>query len=150
MLHAWDNYPVVQFPSLWEWMAGEVSSGRLSMSSVAIDEVKHKSIDCHTWLKENQITAHPITNAIVQDAMRMKVLLGIVDDGYHVKGVDENDLLIIATARTLHVLLVTNESRQYGKNTLPRSKIPAVCEMPSVHVPCINFLEWLKASGEVF
>lgn len=150
LLYAWDNYPIVQFPSLWEWMAGEVSSGQLSMSSVAIDEVKHKSIECHAWLKGNQITAHAISNVIAQDAMRMKGLLGITDDNYHPKGVDENDLLIIATARALHVLLVTNESRQYGQNILPKSKIPAVCEMPSVHVQCMNFLEWLKASGEVF
>lgn len=150
MLYAWDNYPIVQFPSLWEWMAGEVSSGQLSMSSVAIDEVKHKSVDCHTWLKGNQITAHAISNTIAQDAMRMKGLLGIVGDGYHVKGVDENDLFIIATARSLNVSLVTNEARQYGKNILSKSKIPAVCEMPSIQVPCMNLLEWLKASSKVF
>ena len=99
MIHAWDNYPVRQFPPLWEWMASQIEAKELVMSSVAFDEVNHKAPDCGEWLRDNNLERLAISNAILQEAKRIKGLLGIVDDNYHPKGVGENDILIIATAR---------------------------------------------------
>jgi len=151
MIYAWDNYPIGQFPPLWEWMASQIEAKELVMSSVAFDEVNHKTPDCGVWLKDNNLEQLAISNAIVQEAKRIKGLLGIVDDNYHAKGVGENDILIIATARLHGAELVSDEERQ---TTLPRilskRKIPAVCDMTGVSVPCINFIEYIKASGAVF
>lgn len=151
MIYAWDNYPIGQFPGLWEWVASQIEAKELVMSSVAFEEVQNKTPDCGEWLKDNNLERLSVTNAILQDAKRIKDLLGIVDDGYHPKGVGENDILIIATARLHGAELVSDEERQ---NNLPKVmskyKIPAVCLTQPVSVPCINFIEYIKDSGAVF
>lgn len=151
MIYAWDNYPVSQFPGLWEWMANQNETKQLVMPSVAFEEVQHKTPDCGEWLKDNDLEQLAISNAILQDAMRIKELLGIVDDNYHAKGVGENDILIIATARLYEAELVSDEERQPTLPQVPsKRKIPAVCVMPTVSVPCINFIDYIKRSGAVF
>ncbi len=151
MIYAWDNYPIGQFPPLWEWMASQIKAKELVMSSVALDEVNHKTPDCGVWLKDNDLEQLAISNAILQEAKRIKGLLGIVDDNYHAKGVGENDILIIATARLHGAELVSDEERQTNQPQVSsKRKIPAVCSMQTVSVSCINFIEYIKASGAVF
>jgi len=151
MIYAWDNYPLGQFPGLWEWMAGQIESKELVMPSVAFEEVSHKTPECGEWLKENNLEQLAISNAILQDAKRIKGLLGIVDDNYHPKGVGENDILIIATARQHGAELVSDEERQTNlPQVSSKRKIPAVCAMQTVSVSCINFIDYIKASGAVF
>lgn len=151
MIYAWDNYPVRQIPGLWEWMARQIKEKKLVMPSVAFEEVANKTPDCSEWLKDNDLDRLEISNVIVQDAMRIKELLGIVGDKYHAKGVGENDLLIIATARAHGLELVSDEGRQAALPKEPsKRKIPAVCAMKGVVVPCINFIKFIKRSDEIF
>jgi len=151
MIYAWDNYPVRQIPGLWEWIAIQIEEKKLVMPNVAFEEVANKTPDCGEWLNHNDLKQLAISNAILQDAMRIKGMLGIVDDNYHPNGVGENDILIIATARAHRAELVSDEERQ---PTLPKkpskSKIPAVCAMAKISVPCINFIEFIKRSNEIF
>lgn len=150
MIYAWDNYPALQFPGLWEWMATQAEERQLVMPSVAFEEVVNKTPDCGEWLNDNGLWVIEISNAVMQDAMRIKLLLGIVGDKYR-SGVGENDLLIIATAREQRAELVSDERRQ---TDLPKErhnyKIPAVCAMSEVSVPCINFIDFIKRSAVVF
>jgi hypothetical protein len=150
MIYAWDNYPLQQFPGLWDWIAEQIEQGELAMPIVALDEGAHKAPECAEWLKDCDLDVLEISNAIVQDAMRIKGLLGIVGDNYHPKGVDENDLLIITTAAVRNVELVSEESKQKVPALPAKRKIPAVCSMKEVGVSCINFLEYIKDSGAVF
>jgi len=46
MVYAWDNYPIRQFPGLWEWMADQIAEKILVMPGVALKEVTHKMPDC--------------------------------------------------------------------------------------------------------
>lgn len=150
MIYAWDNYPIRQFPGLWEWMATQVEERLLVMPSVAFEEVPHKTPDCGKWLKDNNLELIEISNAILQDALRIKHLLGIVGDQYRA-GVGENDLLIIATARQHNAELVSDERKQTAlPKELPNYKIPAVCGMAEVSVYCINFIEYIKRADVVF
>ena len=132
-------------------MAVQIKEKKLVMPSVAFEEVANKMPDCGAWLEENDLAQLEISNAIVRDAMRIKELLGIVDDNYHPKGVGENDIFIIATARAHKAELVSDEERQ---PTLPQEpkkrKIPAVCGLKEVAIPCINFIEYIKRSDEIF
>lgn len=151
MIYAWDNYPPRQFPGLWEWMAAQIEAKTLVMPRVGFDEVANKTPDCSQWLMEHGLELLEVTNAIAQDAMRIKGLLGINNDRYHPDGVGENDLLIIATARAQGAELVSDERKQA---TLPqnptRRKMPAVCSLQLVKVPCVCFVEHMKRSNEVF
>lgn len=151
MIYAWDNYPISQFPPLWDWMSSQIEENKLVMPSVAFDEVARKVPECGEWLREKKLVRLEINNAILQKAFHIKNLLGIVDDKYHSKGVGENDIFIIATAHIHGAELVSDEERQ---NILPaepsKRKIPAVCNLDAVNVTCINFVEFIKRSGRVF
>lgn len=150
MLYAWDNYPVDQFPGLWDWLALRVAQGLIQMSEVAVDEVGHKALECAAWMRQAGLLKLPVTEAILAEAMRIKDLLGIEGEAYG-SGVDENDLLIIATAKLNRCELVTNESFQATPAKQKRNwRIPAVCLMDSVRVSPIDFLSYLKRSEAVF
>lgn len=151
ILHAWDNYPLTQFPGLWDWLAAEIQAQRLSIATVALEEVGHKSPDCATWLKGQNIRRLLMSNAVVQAAKQIKNEVGIQNDQYHPKGVDENDILIIAASQCHGATLVTNEARQSSSLKEPtRRKIPAVCDLPGVAVTHKNFLDYFRASQQVF
>ena len=151
MIYAWDNYPLRQFPGLWEWKATQITEGNLMIPVVAYEEVEDKTPECAAWLKSNNIMRLSVTNNIIQDAMRIKGLIGIVDDNYHPKGVGENDLFIIATARAHRVVLISDEERQPTLPNEPRKKkIPAICAMPEVSVPCIKYIEYIKRADTIF
>ena len=151
IIHAWDNYPLTQFPGLWNWLSAEIQSQRLSIAVVALEEVSHKSPDCATWLKAHNIRRLPMSNAVLQAAKQIKDDVGIQNDQYHPKGVDENDILIIAAAQYHGATLITNEARQSSSPKEPtRRKIPAVCDLPSVAVAHQNFLDFFRASGQIF
>lgn len=151
VLHAWDNYPIKQFPPMWNWIAAQIENGAFSISRVALDEVAKKSPECGTWLKVHEIEILPLSNEVLQEANAIKQILEITEDNYHPKGVGENDLFIIAIARVSGKRLVSDEGRQ---SNLPKSKrqykIPAVCELTQVGVSCIQFIELIKESDAVF
>ena len=99
MIYAWDNYPLKQFPPLWKWMYDQIDAHEFCITSVALDEVERKIPECGTWLKDIPIDVIDIDNAILQESLRIKQLLGIQNDEYHANGVGENDILIIAAAK---------------------------------------------------
>ncbi|MBT2767820.1 DUF4411 family protein [Stenotrophomonas sp. ISL-67] len=128
IVHAWDNYPIEQFPPFWEWLEDDCKAGRLCIPQPAKDEVGYVSSECARWLQEVGITVLPVTNDVLSDASSIMAALGVTDDQYHPDGVDENDLLIIASSRCHGAVLISNEARQAS---LPLNKrkyrIPAVC-----------------------
>ncbi|MBU1412682.1 DUF4411 family protein [Myxococcota bacterium] len=151
MLAAWDTYPIQQFPRLWTWMAGLVADQELVLSEANVAEVGHKSEECASWLREHDCRQLDVSDGILQEAMRIKGLLGIVDDKYSKKGVDENDLICIATARFHGLALISDEALQLTPPANPaNSKIPRVCSMPEVQIHCMSFREFLTSSGAVF
>jgi hypothetical protein len=151
IIYAWDNYPIRQFPGLWGWMAEQFTDKHLVIPRVAYDEVVNNAPECAAWLKDANIELFEVTNAIVQEALKIKSLLGIFSDGYHPKGVGENDIFIIATASVNSIGLVSDEGRQQRLPDIPaKRKIPAVCTMDEVGVPCMNFIEFIKRFEVVF
>jgi len=150
IVYAWDNYPIGQFPRFWELIHNACNKGDRCIPRPAFDEVGHVCPDCADWLRDAGTKVMPITNDVLIEAARIKGQLGIANDGYHPKGVDENDLLIVASARVAQSELISNEAKQ---PTLPTDKkqykIPAVC----THIappPAIDILEHMKRSGRTF
>lgn len=151
IVHAWDNYPreLIVFETLWEEIGTLVQAGEISFSQVALDEVGHVSPDCRQWLDDCDVVSLPVTADILDIATQLKADLGIVNDNYHPDGVDENDLLIISTAKHHGVQLVSNEKVQ---NNLPgnqrKYKIPAVCQHKA-DVECCAFVDFLNENPDL-
>ena len=149
MIHAWDHYPIAQFPKLWEWMKGEVDKKEFSFPKIAMDEIGHKVSECCDWINDCDVKTIAPDNAIVQMAFLIKQGLGIVNDKWHPKGVDENDVMIVASAGVHGAVLVSNEIRQTQIPDLrAKYKIPAVCD--SHGIVCISFIQLVKQAGKVF
>lgn len=103
----------------------------------------HISPDCHAWLKESRLEILPITEEVLVEGLKIKSLLGIEEDQYHAKGVDENDILIIACAKVHDHTLISNEAAQTTpQQNRKKLKIPAVCK--EVKVECVDFTTFLK------
>lgn len=151
IIYGWDNYPISHFPKVWEWLAHKIATNKITMASVALDEVGHVSPECAKWLKEESgLAPVHIDNAILKKAASINNLLGIKNDAYG-NGVDENDVFIIATAHSLNATLISNEAIQVSRpQKLANYKIPAVCAMQKVDVTCITFLDLLKKSKKAF
>jgi hypothetical protein len=149
-IYGWDNYPLAQFPGLWDWLGSQIDSDLVTLSETAHREVYLKTPDCGQWLKDNGLTIVANTPATLQEAPQIKSLLNIVGDDYG-GGVGENDLLIIASAKIEGATLVSDEKKQ---QILPadhkKFKIPAVCAYLNSAVPCENFLEYIVSSGQSF
>lgn len=151
IIYAWDNYPIGQFPPVWMWIAKQIESGVFAIPAVALVEVERKTPECSQWLKDCEIAVLALGSDVLREALRIKHLLGIVEEAYHPKGVGENDILIIATARVAGATLVSDEAKQFKLPDLPsKYKIPAVCSLADVSVECVGFLELLKQSRAVF
>lgn len=153
IIHGWDNYPVSQFPGLWNWLKDQIVLGELAIPVVAMDEVGQAAPDCAAWLKEAEIDKLSPNNDILSAAMKIKDRLEIIGDEYHPKGVGENDILIVATAYYHESTLISNEGRQTDTPKVrSKFKIPLVCSMglDGTNVKCITFLEYLKQSKETF
>ncbi|MCG8430928.1 MAG: DUF4411 family protein [Candidatus Omnitrophica bacterium] len=150
IIYAWDNYPIEQFPPLWDWMSEQVDVRSIVMPNIALKQVDNKVPECGTWLRKGNIELLPVTNNITQEALKIKRLLGIVSDNYHNKGVDENDIFIIATVRVNNLILISEEQQANKPNVLSKCKIPTVCAMKEVSVPCKKFIDFIKGSNTVF
>lgn len=150
-LHAWDNYPIENLPTLWSWLGSEISGGRIVIPRVAFDEIGHISPECRQWLHcIHGFTPVEVDNSIAAYALLINGEIGVQNDQYG-SGVDANDVIIIATAKACGFTLVSNESRQPSlPANMKNYKIPAVCNLRRVSARCINFVDPIKLSSRVF
>ena len=150
VLDLWEYYPIRQFPAVWEWFAEEFTSGELGIVDLALDEVGFRDPACKAHLEAVGVAGIIITTQVAAAALSIKSALGIVNDGYG-SGVDENDILIVATAKVHGAELITNEGRQVKPPTfLKNCKIPAVAAMSSVSVVTMRLIDYIRQSGQVF
>lgn len=150
IIYAWDNYPNLQFPGLWRWLASQMAQGELTIPAVALAEVAAKSPSCGAWLKGTKIQVLEESIQSLKIAARIQTVLGVVDGKYG-DGVGGKDIRIIAVAKVHAAELLTNEKLQPGKPAkLPNYKIPAVCDLSTVGVAHLDFLDYIKRSNQVF
>ncbi len=67
------------------------------------------------------------------------------------KGVDLNDVYLIATAKIMGGSCISNEAIQRARpKNKENCKIPLVCSMQSPAIKCLDFIDFIKASSIVF
>ena len=62
LIHAWDNYPIENFPPLWKWFADQIDQDLFSTPKIALEEVLQKSPECGEWLKKKAMSPLNIEN----------------------------------------------------------------------------------------
>ena len=149
-LNAWDIYPIEIFKTFWEWLENEhLSKNTLQIVRENLAEVKHNDLELHEKLVTCGTKVIVPTKEIGQTVKDIKESLDIVDDDYHKKGVDYNDLLLIATAKLDSYSVISEESKQKSRpKKTAKYKIPKVCKRENVE--CMNFIEWLKSQNPTF
>lgn len=149
-LYAWDNYPIEQFPKVWDWLGNLIGREEIVFAAVAFDEIGHKSPECCVWLDANGAKKISVNNSIAKIALQIQTKLGIFQDDYG-PGVDENDIFVIATAKVRKCGVVSDEAVQaIAPKNIKKCKIPLVCSMEGIEVPCIDFVTYFKNSGAIF
>ena len=143
MIHLWENYPIhaEYFDQFWDWIKTKIKDKEYCISKTISNEVSKKHSECYKWFKEKNILIHEDENKqILKQAMGIKASLGIKDDHYSTKGgVNEKDILIIATAKNYNLQLVTEEARQTDAPSREKKnyKIPLVCKKNNISYCCI-------------
>ena len=169
VIYAWENYPIEIFPHLWTWLEeDQMAENLVGMIRENLDEVEKMSPECFQWLKYGSISVISGSDEAIQEEKRLADELGIKDDKYG-KGVDYNDLLLIATASVNKYDVMTNEALQGEEpknkanykipknkaNKIPPKKanykIPLVCRtITQPKITTYSFIEWLKYQDPTF
>lgn len=149
-LNAWSTYPIGVFKTMWTWLdSSHISGGTLQIVRENLEEINHKEQKCCETLKAYGIKVISPTDRILQSAESIKSSLGISDDRYTPKGVDYNDLLLIATAEVNGYSVISDEYRQPSSpSNIANAKIPLVCQRQ--HIKCMSFTEWLTVQNPTF
>lgn len=151
ILHLWKNYPINQFPKLWEWMGNQINQDRIMSIDVILDEVIDDA--CLEWFNnpDHKIKHVDISeNEKIAEAQRIKQIIGIQGElRLTGKGIGDNDLELIATASLSSRTVITEESVQASEPIKPiKYKIPLVCKKAGIKF--IHFLELIKSSQKIF
>lgn len=151
IIRAWEYYPQRQFPGFWRWVAAALEARRWLMAKVNLDEVRHKVPELQKWLIEHDLQTIDVTNEIVARFLKIKQLLGIMDDRHAQGYVDEPDLILIATCACLGHICVNCEAEQLdSKQILRNSKIPRVCRVDGINVPYTDLVQCVREADVVF
>jgi predicted nucleic acid-binding protein len=146
----WHTYPIKNFPSVSSWFGELIEQGQVLICHTVLEECKKNAPELYNWLKGLKFNVYSLTQEVILVAKDIESKMGIAE--YSPKGVDENDLFIIATAKIVKRTLITNEApqRDVSKiNRLAKYKIPAVCQLPYVQVDCVNLIAMItKEKGD--
>ena len=153
IIAAWnEHYPKDVFPSLWSQLAEHQTN--IALIKPIYDQVdpispadnnkttneKRIKYPLRTWMINNQFAETPIDESIERKSLELEKEYQIKNKS---KGVDENDLKLIAYAKLNDKTVVTEEGRQQQEpNEKYNYKIPLVCD--EQYVKCINLVEMLR------
>lgn len=156
LITAWfRDYPPHIFQPIWDQLAGhktsivlikpifdEIDPMASSDLKLSIDE-KRKKYPLRTWITENKFSATAISDAVKSESLNLEMHYETNDNP---KGANQNDITLIAFAKTEGGTVVTFEENQPqipGKKC--NYKIPLICQDQGVE--CKNFVEMIDLLG---
>ena len=136
---SWNHiYPINVFPSLWEQVAQHQSD--IILIKPIYDQIIVKKDPLTEWLRENRFFSTHIDDETENLSFKWEREYEIREES---KGVDEEDIKLIAYANRENKTVVTLEAEQNQKPSKKYNyRIPLVCS--EKEVPYINFVEMIE------
>ena len=136
-------------PSLWEKIAryqNDIILIKPIYDQIVSNDSQNRGKDpLSIWLGENRFIKTPIDNETKKLSLQLEAKYQITDQS---KGVDQQDLTLIAYAKIENKTVVTLEGKQDQKPREKRNyKIPLVCREQGI--PCVNFIGMIEDLGIV-
>lgn len=126
-------------------VAQQVESKEIQSITAMMEEIAHKLPECSNYLEKHNIDVIPIGDPITQNAFEIMRSLGLKDAISHPKGVDENDIFLIATGAVTNNAVISNEAEQPKiPDEIKKYKIPLVCKQQRPRVQCYSFIDYIK------
>jgi len=143
LIQAWRDYPIDNFPPVWEKIEELGSNDTLGMSELILDELQRGGDDLYDWAKarESDLVV-PTSNTVDEE---VTYLVNHYENFGIVTGKNEADPFVVAVAKAHGCSVVTNETRSGNLNG---PKIPDVCL--EEEIPWIRFVDIIKQENLVF
>ena len=140
------NYPYSVFPGLYKQLEEKIPDSSVILSNI-FDQMRIDEA-LMAWLKSTGIKATKLPRKAKFVNLAEELIDKYKPNKRYTKGVDENDLKLVAYAKAEGLTVVTYESEQPNKPViLSKYQIPAVCEVEKVNwLPPISYLSELEIS----
>ena len=143
LIQAWRDYPIDNFPSVWNSLESMAERGIIGVSELILDELKRGGDDLYKWAKDLQSTIVIPTTAEIES--EVAYLVNEYSNFGIITGKNMGDPFVVALARANNCSVVTNEKRSGNLNG---PKIPDICL--SENITWVRFVDIIKEQGLVF
>jgi hypothetical protein len=130
-INAWRDYPIENFPKIWEWIEEMGKRQIIGMSEVVFQELEKGGDECFDWFKQRK------ANFVYPNDEEVQKVLEHLVNRYNnfgiITGKNEGDPFVVALAVVKDCSVVTNESMS---NNMHGPKVPDVCRAEGI--------EWIK------
>ena len=142
IINAWRDYPIQNFPNIWDWVENLGREQIGGMSEVVFQELERGGDECYNWFKDRkELFVHPNDEDIQNEVRR---LVNTYNFGLTASK-NAGDPYVIALAKVKNAVVVTNES---PSNNMNGPKIPDVCRVEGIQR--IKFVQVITKEGVVF
>ena len=143
VINAWRDYPIENFPKIWDWIQLMGRERILGMSEVVFRELEKGGDECYRWFKERKMDfVHPNDDDVQRELDR---LVNTYNNFGLITGKNEGDPFVVAIAIAKDCIVVTNESMS---NNLNGPKVPDVCRAEGIQ--WIKFVDVIRREGVTF
>jgi hypothetical protein len=142
-INAWSDYPIENFPKIWDWIEQMGRTGILGMSEVVFRELEKGGDECFDWFKARKSDfVYPNDDDVQGELDR---LVNTYNNFGLITGKNEGDPFVVALAIVKGCIVVTNESMS---NNMNGPKVPDVCRAEGIQ--WIKFVDVIRREGVRF
>ena len=143
LIQAWRDYPIDNFPPVWDKLEELGANDSLGMSELILDELKRGGDKLYDWAKCQESDLVIPTSDLIDE--EVSYLVNNYNNFGIITGKNEADPFVVAVAKAHSCSVVTNERRS---GSLNGPKIPDVCLEEDI--PWIRFVDIIKRENLVF
>ncbi|CAN5237908.1 DUF4411 family protein [soil metagenome] len=142
-INAWRDYPIENFPKIWDWIEQMGKNGVAGMSEVVFQELEKGGDECFDWFKQRkEHFVYPNDEEVQRELER---LVNSYNNFGIITGKNEGDPFVVALAIVKDCTVVTNESMS---NNMNGPKVPDVCRAEGIQ--WIKFVDVIRREGVTF